>query len=181
MTINRAREGRQAGGDVRSRWQPADSSFNDKGQRVLCCTRWLCYEGSIMTKEDWEKIDKALGGLYGFAKLTVDGREIQLQRQRVSKNQLGIVTFVDGKFKGEWGLSSNEHPEQKFLRRVESFVYTEKTRKSWKRLSKRRQKEWGLDPDRKSHYFSPIWPSVTAIRRHYQKTFASIELIEVCG
>lgn len=134
-----------------------------------------------MTKEDWEKIDKALRGIYGFATLTVDGREIQFQRRLVSKNQLGIVTFVDGHFNGGWVLPSNEHPEQRFLRKVERFVYSEKTRKSWKKLSKRRQKEWGLDPDRKSHYFSPIWPSVTAIRRHYQKTFASIELIEVCG
>lgn len=134
-----------------------------------------------MTKEDWAKIDKALGGLYGFAKLTVDGREVQLQRQLVSKNQLGIVTFVDGHFNGGWVLPSNEHSKQRFLRKVERFVYSEKTRKSWKKLSKRRQKEWGLDPDRKSHYFSPIWPSVTAIRRHYQKTFASMELVEVVG
>lgn len=134
-----------------------------------------------MTKEDWERIEKALGGLYGYAKLTVDGREVQFQRELVAKNNLGIVTYVDGHWMGAWISASNEHPEQQFLRKIEKFVYPAKTRKSWKKLSKRRQKEWGLDPDKKGHYFSPIWPSVSAIRRHYQKTFTSIELIEVVG
>lgn len=134
-----------------------------------------------MSKKDWEKVEKALGGLYGFVKLTVDGREVQFQRQLVDKNKLGIVTYVDGHFLGSWIMATDEHPEQKFLRKIERFVYSEKLRKRWNRLSKRRQKEWGLDPDKKSHYFSPIWPSTTAIRRHYQKTFTSIELLEVAG
>lgn len=81
-----------------------------------------------MTKEDWEKVEKALGGLYGFAKLTVDGREIQFQRQLVDKNKLGIVTYIDGHFLGAWIMGTEEHPEQKFLRKIEKFVYPEKLR-----------------------------------------------------
>lgn len=134
-----------------------------------------------MTKEEWAMVEKALGGLYGSAKLRVDGKEVQFQRELVSKNRLGIVTYVDGQWKGAWISAENEHPEQKYLRTIERFVYTEKTRKSWKKLSKRKQKEWGLDPDKKGRYFSPVWPSVTAIRRHYQKTFTSIECVEVVG
>ena len=48
-------------------------------------------------------------------------------------------------------------------------------------MPKRYLKELGCDPDEKYHYFDPSWPNVTALRRHYQKTFASIELIEVIG
>jgi hypothetical protein len=50
------------------------------------------------------------------------------------------------------------------------------------KLSKRRRKEWGLDDaDKKIRIYLPFWPNATAIRRHYQKTFESIELIEVVG
>lgn len=54
-------------------------------------------------------------------------------------------------------------------------------KKHEKKYGKRFSKEMGLNPDQKYVQCSPIWHSVTAIRRHYQKTFASIELVEVVG
>jgi len=137
--------------------------------------------GLGMTKEEWGKVEKALSGTYGYAKLQVDGRAVLFQRQLVSNNQLGIVTFIDGEFKGAWISAKEERPKQKFLRRVERFSWPSKTRAELKKWPKKMLKKSGYDPDEKYHFFSPIWPNATALRRHYLKTFASIELVEVCG
>ncbi|WP_027714920.1 hypothetical protein [Desulfuromonas sp. TF] len=136
-----------------------------------------------MTKEDWEKVEKALSGTYGRAKLKVDGREVTFARGLIDKNRLGIGTYVDGKLRGEWIGSKNEHPEQRYLRPAFKFTHKPKTRATLNKMSKRQRKELGeyWDPDHKYHYFSFWWNNVTEIRRHYQKTFKSIELLEVIG
>jgi len=54
-------------------------------------------------------------------------------------------------------------------------------RAEYKKWSKRDLKYLNIDPNKKFTMFTPLWPSVTAIRRHYQKTFENIELIEVIG
>lgn len=134
-----------------------------------------------MTKEEWEKVEKALSGVFGSAKLRVDNHDVTFQRRLYGKNRLAIVTFVDGHMKGEWLDPKKEQPEQRYLRLVAKFAWKAESRKRIKKMSKRRQKELGYDPDEKYHYFNPSWPNTTAIRRHYQKTFQSIELIEVLG
>lgn len=134
-----------------------------------------------MTKEDWQKVEKALTGTYGFAKLQVDGREAHFQRELVTKNRLGIVTYIDGQWKGVWISAKEEYPEQKYLRKIEKYAWTPAQRAELKKWPKKMLKKYGYDPDKKRHYFSLIWPSANAIRRHYQKTFTSIELVEVVG
>jgi hypothetical protein len=136
-----------------------------------------------MTREEWAKVEKALSGIYGQAKLKVEDCEITFQRQLVDKNKLGIMTFVDGHFLGVWFSAEKPCPEQKFLRPCSRFTHKPKTRAELKKLPKKTREAWGdfYDPDRKWNGFSPFWPNVTAIRRHYQKSFQSIELIEVLG
>jgi len=134
-----------------------------------------------MTKEDWAKVEKALSGTYGHAKLKVDGLEVTFRRAQVSKNRLGIVTYIGGEFKFVWLDPKKEFPGQRYLRPVSKFVWTAKSRREMKKMSKRRLKALGYDPDEKWHGYDALWPSATAIRRHYQKTFESIELIEVVG
>ncbi len=130
-----------------------------------------------MTKEDWQQVEKALSGTYGSAKLKVDGREVTFKRGLVSKNRLGIGTYVDGTFQGGWLSSKDPVPEARYMRPASKFAWKAEARKRMKKLSKKRLKELGFDPDEKHHYFTAIWPNVTAIRRHYQKTFERIELI----
>ncbi len=134
-----------------------------------------------MTKEEWESVEKALSGTYGQVKLKVDGREVTFLRALVSKNRMGIGTYVDGSLKGEWCGLGGEHPESRYLRPVSKFAWTDKQRRDMKKLGKKLLKEMGWDPDKKYHYFDPIWSNSTQIRRHYQKTFQSIELQEVIG
>jgi len=138
---------------------------------------------SKLNKEDWTRIEKALSGTYGMVKLKVDGREVTFQRALVSKNRLGIGTYVDGVMKGAWVSSENHHPEQRYLRPVSRFAHKPKERAMLQKTPKRLREELGpfFDPDRKIHFFDLTWPSATAIRRHYQQTFESIEILEVIG
>jgi len=134
-----------------------------------------------MTKEDWGKVEKALSGTYGHAVIQVDGREVYFQRGLVTKNRLGIVTYIDGQWKGAWISGKEEYPEQKYLRPATRFMHSAKRRAEFKKWPKRIQKLFAYDVDEKLHYYDLIWPSVTAIRRHYEKTFQSIELVKVLG
>lgn len=136
-----------------------------------------------MTKEDWAQVEKALSGTYGMAKLQADDFAVTFQRRLVSKNRLAIVTYVNGVMKGEWICPEDVHPEQSCLRPASRYMCKPKERAELKKIRKRTLRALGpaFDPDRRWHYFDLSWPSVTAIRRHYQKTFTSIELIEVVG
>jgi len=134
-----------------------------------------------MTKEDWGKVENALRGACGYAKLRVDGREVMFMRQLLTGNRMGIITYVDGEWQGKWISGKNECPEQRYLRPASRFIFRAKFRAEFKRWPKKLQKLHAVDIDEKVRYFDLNWPNVTAIRRHYQKTFTSIELIEVVG
>ena len=132
-----------------------------------------------LTKEQWQKVDRQLSGIYGKIEMLVDGRKVTFERCRVSKNKLGIQTFIDGVFKGAWVLSDNTHPEQRYLRQYSKFLHTKKQRDAGAKLGKRLRKEMGIDYEKKISFFVPDWSSAAQIRRHYEKTFISIELREV--
>lgn len=134
-----------------------------------------------LSKEEWARVEKALSGTFGRATLKVDGRTVTFVRTLAGKNRLATWTYVDGKIEGKWMNPKNEHPETRYLRPVEKFAWKPEARKRLKKMPKRYLKELGYNPDEKYHYFELTWPNATAIRRHYQKTFASIELIEVIG
>lgn len=136
-----------------------------------------------LTKEEWARVEKAVSGLYGNAKLKVDGRDVTFARERIGKNRLGVVIYVDGSWEGKWfGEENEEIPEQRYLCPQEKYAYTAKSRAQMKKFSKKKLKEWGYgDPNKKVRVFYPYAASLTPIRRHYQKTFASIELVEVIG
>lgn len=136
-----------------------------------------------MTKEEWALVEQAMSGTYGMARIKADEFVVTFHRRLYSKNRLAIMTYVDGVMKAEWIDSKNEHPEQRCLRPASRFMYRPKERARLKKLSKRLRKSLGpaFDPDWKWHYFELSWPNVTAIRRHYQKTFNAIELQQVTG
>ena len=131
-----------------------------------------------MTKEDWEKVEAALSGMYGRAVLMVDGREITFSRGLIKKNQLGVVTYIGGELKGSW-LFGDDCPERSYLRPSSKYLRSPKQREQARKLGKKLLKELDIDPDEKYHRVTPFWNNAQQIRRHYQKTFKSIELVEV--
>lgn len=130
-----------------------------------------------MKKEDWDFVDKALSGTFGSIDLRVDGAVVTFQRKITRKNQLGIVTYVNGWFKGIWLDLKAGHPETQHLRLCSRLLHSAKSRDLMKQLSKKRLKEMKFDPDARIHYVSFCWHSVSSIRKHYEKTFKSIELV----
>lgn len=137
-----------------------------------------------MTKEDWQRAEKALSGHIGFVTLLVEGREIRFQRGLVKKNTLGIGMFVDDKMEREWSGLKNDHPEQRFYYPKEFFFWTAKSRAAIKKMSPARLKKEGLskgDENKKDITFTPMWPSVAAIKRHFSKNFPNAELIDAIG
>lgn len=134
-----------------------------------------------MTKEEWQKVEHALSGVYGRVKLKADGREVVFHRGQLKKNRLGIIVLVDGEIRWEAREPKNDHPDSRYWRPSSRHLWTDSSRREMKKMTKRALKRLGYDPDEKRHYFRPDWPNATAIRRHYQKTFQHIELMEVCG
>lgn len=137
----------------------------------------------MITKEEWARVERAVSGIFGRAKLKVDGREVLLVRERVSKNGLGVVIYVDGSWEGSWiGVAKDDCPEQRYMCPHPRFRYPAKFRKELKKAGKRFCKKYGWgDPDEKVLIYYPYATSLTPIRRHYQKTFRSLELVEVIG
>lgn len=129
-----------------------------------------------MTKEDWAKIEQTLSGHYGRVTIKIGDRVILLVRQLVAKNRLGIVVRVDGKI--SWGSPNEQDTEYQFHRQVVRYIWSAKSRVAASKISKKGLERLKWNPDEKGIYYVPYWTSFTALRRHYQKTFASIELLE---
>lgn len=134
-----------------------------------------------MKKEQWQQVEEKLAGYIGTVQLVVDGYTVTFAKEMVSKNKLGIVTYVNGEWKGVWLSPSKPCPEQQFLRPTVKNVYPAKYRAGMTKARRKLLKEMNIDPDQKWHGFDLIWSSVATIRRHYEKTFKSIELVEVEG
>ena len=140
-----------------------------------------------MTKDEWKRVDDALSGYAGIVELNVDGTPVQFEWSFITKNKLGVTTFVNGKWEGKWCLpdfdddNHNDHPEKKYLRPVKRFRWFKKSRDAMRKMGKKYLKRKGWDPDEKYISYSLIWSGADAIRRHYEKTFKDIKLVKING
>jgi hypothetical protein len=131
-----------------------------------------------MNKSEWKLVTDALSGVYDRVELEVDGFEISLHRCQKAKNRLAIMTYVNGQFLGKW-FSDAACREGDFLRPTIKHLYPLKLRKSFKKTNKRHGTSIDYDAVIKSR--SPFWGSVSAIRKHYEKTFKNIKLKKING
>lgn len=132
-----------------------------------------------MTKEEWKKIEETLSGVFGSVELMVNGHVVTFQRQRMSKNQLGTMTFVDGHYKGAWREGDEE---AKYLRVVKRSLYSKKKLDELAKIYGKRQWKKEKDKyDKKYTFMVPVWFSVSGIRKHYEKMFKDIKLIKING
>lgn len=53
-----------------------------------------------------------------------DGFKVSLVVEQLKPLKYGVMTYVDGHFLGKWMSAKAEHPEQRFLRRYESRIYS---------------------------------------------------------
>ncbi len=136
--------------------------------------------GGGMKREDWKKVEDRLCFPGARASLCVDGRAVVLE-VRTDKMKMVIQVYVDGWVEGEWLDHKKSCPEQRYMRRLENYLWSKKQRDEaakWaKRYGKLEARKLFGDMDKKVVFFSPYFPSVRAVRTHYEKTFSSIELV----
>ncbi len=132
-----------------------------------------------MTKEEWKKIEKALSGIFGMVELFVDGHRISFHKKQIGKNRLGIMTYVDGRYRGKW---EKDDPETRYLRCVVKAVWKKSEIERIKKLyGKRDYKNVKAIYEKTYTYCDPFWFSVGGIRRHYERTFKDIKLVAING
>lgn len=129
-----------------------------------------------MTSEEWKKVEERLKSLHDIVKLKCDEYEVSLALGRVSQFKNEILVYIGGVFKGAW-LSIECEERRRFLREVSKSTYSRKQKEHFKKLSKKTQKEIGIDINRTYSYYMPTWTSFNALKRHLIKNNANIELI----
>ena len=128
------------------------------------------------TKEEWKKIEEKLSTPWGQIVLMIDGYELTLSVVRVKPLRYAIMIYVNGVFKGEWGLKDCEERRLFFCPLVRN-IWSRKTRKALKNISKKSMKSINMDLDKTAVYYTPFWKSFKSLKAHLLKNNKSIEWI----
>jgi len=134
-----------------------------------------------MTNDEWQQVQNQLVPPFGMVVLDCDGYELTLSVQRYKGLQMCIMTYVDGRFKGEW-ITGDCEIRRKFMRAEKFYLHASSARSRAKKLSKRDLadlKRVGLDPWKQSVCYTPVWLSFAPLKRHLQKNCTNIELVRV--
>lgn len=116
-----------------------------------------------------------LNNLFGSVELMCDGYRINLQVRRDSEKSLRFVVcmYVDGVWKGRWSQADYQGNEQKFARRIERNLYSEKEQKAmlkaaplYGRKGSAERKKYEERVATKWVYFSPIFSTGQAAINH---------------
>ena len=71
-----------------------------------------------LSKEQKQELINKLSHPWGRVSLQCDGHKVDLVVERSGKGlTYRVTTYVDGRWSGKWISGTEEHPEQKFLRK----------------------------------------------------------------
>ena len=117
----------------------------------------------------WKEIEERLR-FSGYALLLCDSDEVTLRVIAHADNwlQMAIYVFVNGKFGSKEG-------ERYSMTRFK-YAYTDESRRKAKKMSKKRLKDLGLNPDKKYHFHEPRWTSFQSMKRHFCKVCNHVHL-----
>lgn len=127
-----------------------------------------------MTKQEWEEFEKLFAGRFGSAALIIGEDLISFSRELTGTNKLGIITYINGSFKGAWFITKEGQepaPELKYFNHGETFKYSQKQRALIKKESKKFTKKFWPDVDEKIPQIRCFFSSGQQVRRQYQKRF----------
>lgn len=131
----------------------------------------------IQTAEDWKRIRETIS-IYRPVHLLVDGYNITVKKVFVSETKASYIIFVNGIFKGEWGLKDCEE-RRLFFCRYEKHVYRPAQRRHLTLLEKRHKGFFKpIDINKKNEYFTPFFQSFRALQKHLAANNKKIEWIE---
>jgi hypothetical protein len=131
-----------------------------------------------MTKEEKADCIVKLSHPYGRVALLCDGRRVVLQVECYKTLSCRVMTYVDGRFSGEWISAQDSHPEQRFLRKSVRPVYSSAV---IRKMEKACGKRWvAKNPIFKGTVttYMPDWPSGKAAMNHLCKVCESVEVIK---
>lgn len=130
-----------------------------------------------------DRVDNA----YGAARLICDGHTIHLEVRRASPKSLRYVVcvFVDGVWRHKWSLDDYKGPEQKFARRTEKNLYSEKDRKQmlkaaplYGRKGSAERKTYEERINTKWVYFEPFFSNGRAAINHLLRVSENVAVPE---
>ncbi|MDP4092580.1 MAG: hypothetical protein Q8920_04395 [Bacillota bacterium] len=127
-----------------------------------------------MTNEDWKEVDKKLHSFYNTVKLKCDGYEVSLVLERLNQFKNAIVVYINGAIKGEWLYCECEE-SRRFFRKVTRSVLSPKEKKAISKISKKLQKELGLNNE--YSFYCTYWTSFSSLKKQLIKQNSSIEHI----
>jgi len=130
-----------------------------------------------LTKEQKTELAQKLTSPWGHVTLICDGFKVDLQVQRYTAMTYRVMTFINGEFKGLWVSSKNEHPEQKFLRKLVKPLYSPafkaKLEKIYGKRAFAKEERFHL----KLTSYVPDFPSGKAAISHLCKVSESIQVV----
>lgn len=132
-----------------------------------------------LSKEQIDVLAASLAHPYGGGvTLLCDGYKVNLTVQRAKGMTYRVMTYVNGYFKGIWCGLHNEHPEQKFMRKlVKPRCSPKHKREMEKIMGKRHVKNVPYYSEKQTSYW-PDWPNGKAALNHLNKVCESIQLVE---
>lgn len=132
-----------------------------------------------LTKEQMTELAQKLTSPWGSVKLLCDGFKIDLIVSPLKGGlSYRVVTYVNGQFKGLWVSSTEEHPEQKFLRKNVRPLYSAAYKAKLEKIYGKRHVANTERFQNKIITYLPDWASGKAAISHLCKVCESIQVVQ---
>ena len=142
----------------------------------------------LPTKDQWQAMDDAIGsGMFGRTELVIDGYPVTYKREMVSGSRIGIMTYVDGFFRGKWincdaktGIPDSEEGRRFCRIQTKKLTSKKKADAIIKVVGKRvAVKEFGIEDT--ISFCMPDWKSFRALKKHLLANNSDIEIVSNAG
>jgi hypothetical protein len=134
---------------------------------------------SKLSKEDFDRIVGLDKKIFGDLKIQLDDYVVTYSLEHSSATKAHVMTYVNNHFSGSWCRAKENCPEQQFLKKKEVSLYSPKEKKQLiKDFGKRKAAQF-FEIDKKSHFYSPYWPSWKAVANHLKKIAVNFDKVEL--
>ncbi|MGO2235557.1 MAG: hypothetical protein ACTH5B_15925 [Marinomonas sp.] len=126
----------------------------------------------MITKDQWEEIEKALKGSMGVVKFKLGDKQITLEKRFIKENVLVICVFINGKLDQKLGWPGDDYDpaiEPIWNKRSRSVYSPARKKKFIKIFGKRRVKQEIEDLDKKYEWHEPFFKTFVSMQRKYKK------------
>ncbi|AWX98700.1 hypothetical protein A8139_21480 [Marinomonas primoryensis] len=126
----------------------------------------------MITKEQWEEIEKALKGSMGVVKFKLGEKQITLEKRFIKENVMVICVFINGKLEQKAGWPGDDYDpaiEPIWNKRSRSVYSPNDKKRAEKIFGKRRAKKEFDDWDKRVEWYEPFFKTFASMQRKYKK------------